>query len=67
MGEDRGCYGWNPGDGYFAGEGRVAEDLRGGIEVANGVSGDDHDCFLGLGTVSGVRVLVVGVGWGGGD
>lgn len=44
--EDCGCYGGDPRDCDFAGEGGVTQDLGGGIEVAEGVSGDDHDCLL---------------------
>lgn len=46
MGENGGCYGGNSGDGYFAREGGVSQDLRGGVEVAEGVGGYYHDCFL---------------------
>jgi len=65
LGEDCRSYRRDSGNGYLAREGRVAEDLGGCVEVSQGVGGDDHDCFLGLGSVRGVRVLVIGVRWGG--
>ncbi len=46
--ENGGGYAGNAGHGDFAGEGTVAEDLGRGVEVAEGVGGDYHDCFLGV-------------------
>ena len=54
-GEDGGCDRGDAGDGYLASEGRVAENLGGGVEVTVGVSCYDHSRFLGVS----VRLLVV--------
>lgn len=46
-----GEYAGNARDGHFAGEGAVAEDLRGGVEIAEWVGCDDHDSLLGISAV----------------
>lgn len=50
-GEDGAGDGWDAWYGDFAGEGGVAQDLGGGIEVSERVGGDDHDGLLGVAVV----------------
>lgn len=60
MSEDRRCHGRDPGNGDFAGEGGIAQDLRSGVEITEGIGSHDHDGFLwvaGNGVVGLVRVV----------
>ncbi len=48
LGEDGGGYGRAARDCDFSGEGGITENLRGGVEVTDGVGGDDHNRPLGI-------------------
>lgn len=46
LGENGRCDAGDAWDCDFAGQGRISQDLGGGIEVSEGVGGDYHDCLL---------------------
>ena len=53
------CDARNARHGHFPGQRRVAQDLRGCVEVAERVCGDDHDGLLGVAVVGMVVVMLV--------